>query len=56
MKDTIREKAYLNMNKYPNPQIGIIIKLLENDIFDLGYNSCYVHQWTIKIFKKELQI
>ena len=28
------------MNKYPKShRLGMIIKLLENDIFDIGYNS-----------------
>lgn len=55
MKDTIREKAYLNMNKYPKShRLGIIIKLLENDIFDLGYNSMLCAPMDYKDFQKRI--
>ena len=55
MKNTIREKAYLNMNKYPKShRLGIIIKLLENDIFDLGYNSMLCAPMDYKDFQKRI--
>ena len=45
------------MNKYPKShRLGIIIKLLENDIFDLGYNSMLCAPMDYKDFQKELQI
>ena len=55
MKSVIRNKAYLHMNKYPKShRLGMIIKLLENDIFDIGYNSMLCAPMEYKEFQRRI--
>lgn len=53
--DKIRNKAYFNTNRYPKShRLGIIIKLIEHNIFDIGYNSMLWGSMEYKDFEKKI--
>tara|TARA_R100000742_G_C4279278_1_gene103414 strand:+ start:2386 stop:3540 length:1155 start_codon:yes stop_codon:yes gene_type:complete len=47
----LRDKSYTNLNRFPKShRVGLIIRLMENNLLDVGFNSLLTHKQGYKEF------